>query len=65
MEKMEATTQLNFITGAYRNQGYPPIPLFNYLELIQKIKKGNRFRIFTNNLTAFPHPNIPSLYKTN
>ena len=28
-------------------------------------KKGNRFRIFTNNLTAFPHPNIPNLYKTN
>ena len=65
MEKMEATAQLNFITGAYRNQGYPSIPLFNYVELIQRIKKGNRFRIFTNNLTAFPHPNIPNLYKTN
>lgn len=65
MEKMEATNQLNFITGLSHNQRYIPIPSFNYLELIQKIKKGNRFRIFTNNLTAFPHPNIPNLYKTN
>lgn len=64
-EKMEATNELNFITGAYRNQGSTPIPLFNYLELIQKIKTGNRHKIFTNNLTAFPHPRIPNLYITN
>jgi hypothetical protein len=64
-EKTEATNQLNFITGVYRYQGYTPTALFNYMELIQKLKTGSRYKIFTNNLTAFPHPSIPNLYITN
>lgn len=39
--------------------------MFNYIDLIQKLRTGRRYKIFTNNLTAFPHPNIPNLYITN
>lgn len=65
MEKNEANAHLNLITGVNRYLNYPPLPLFNHFELAQKLKIGNKYKIFTNNLTAFPHPSIPNLYITN
>ncbi|WP_327858293.1 hypothetical protein [Acinetobacter guillouiae] len=68
MEKTEALNYLNVVTRAYAYQGFThvvPVSLAFYSELIQKIKTGKRFRIFTNNPTAFPHPFVPNLYVTN
>lgn len=66
MEKTEASNHLNSVTLIHPNLNFmPTAPIYIYLELIKKIKHGKRFRIFTNNLTAFPHPFIPNLYITN
>ncbi len=68
MEKTEALNYLNIVTKAYTYQRHThvaPVPLASYSELIHQIKTKKRFRISTNNPTAFPHPYVPNLYITN
>ncbi|OUY08545.1 hypothetical protein [Acinetobacter populi] len=62
VEKHEASNQLNIVTGVNQSTNYS---LFSFLELTKKLETGKRNKIFTNNLTAFPHPSIPNLYFTN
>ncbi|WP_017385203.1 hypothetical protein [Acinetobacter baylyi] len=64
IEKQEANNHLNMITGYNPHSCPAPMALFNYEELIQKVESGKRFRMFTNNVTSFPHPFFPNLYIT-
>lgn len=65
MEKSEAQYHLNQITSPHLYQGPPSLSLFDYLDVTQHITRAKRIKLFTHNLSAYPHPSIPNLYITN